>query len=121
MNSRVVSLGFSGFAGGTRASVAAAGLVFSMVGKISLSLVEALLHNVKCAAPARDVREIVEDVGKTSQAVIIRGEARGGVVVHGPVDQQRASDDVLAWHEAPVAAVQAVLTVIAEHKIRVGR
>ena len=44
----------------------------------------------------------------------------GGRVV-GPVDDQRLADDVLARHEAPVAAVERGVAVVAHREVGVRR
>src|ERR1022692_391885 len=38
-------------------------------------------------------------------------------IARRPVNQQRASDDIFAWHESPVATVPAVIAIVTQYKI----
>ena len=57
----------------------------------------------------REVNEFITGAGG-SWHVLVRVSDR-------PVDQQRTSDDIFVGHETPVAAVQALIPVITQHKI----
>src|SRR5580704_2630891 len=78
-----------------------------------------LVDYSKCTVPARELKQMADRVGEVMK-FITRGSRNRHVFVctpHRPVNQQRPPDDVFTRHEAPVAAVQAVVSIISEHKI----
>ena len=60
------------------------------------------------------------DVQHVLRIDVAAGQAFGGRVV-GPPGENRFADDVLVWHESPVAAVLRQVTVVAEHEVVSGR
>src|SRR5271155_1915170 len=76
------------------------------------------LHQVKSSAPARLIEEVQNDVPDKSHAI---GDCGLVVLVFGrherPVNEERSAYDVLAGHEAPVAAIEAVRAVVAHDEV----
>src|SRR4051812_6031322 len=73
--------------------------------------------DVQRALPARVSKEMKRHVRNPGYVV-----ANAGFVVlvlggdEGPVVEERPADDVLAWDEAPVAGIEAVVTIVAHHE-----
>src|ERR1017187_3043599 len=86
-----------------------------MVGKLGVG--KAPDHSER-AVPAGAGEEVLSQIDKvreervygTSRQILGRGAV-------GPVDQERLADDVIAGHEAPVAAVKGVVAVVAHREI----
>src|SRR5882762_5874279 len=76
-------------------------------------------HQPEGAFPARDLKHMSYRVGKVIKS-ITHGWRSGKIVVQTtrrPVNQKRASNDIFAWHESPITAVLAVVTIVTKNKI----
>src|SRR5579863_161607 len=76
-----------------------------------------LVYQPQRPVPARDrehmrhrVRDVVHLPAERGCRVSVPG-------AHGPVDQQRSANNVLARHKAPIPAVLAVVTIVPHHEI----
>src|SRR3984957_20504517 len=79
--------------------------------------ISSLVYQPQCPIPARDlqhmrhrVRDVVELAAQRRCRIAVPGSYR-------PVNQQRPSDDILARHKAPIAAVFAVVAVVSHHEV----
>src|SRR5947209_4089907 len=79
----------------------------------------ALMHQAYYAVPAGQREEMKRGVEKRTDplgngAVGIDFFARD---VEGPGNQERAANDILAWHKAPIATVEAHVPIVAHCEV----
>src|ERR1700690_126604 len=77
------------------------------------------MHQPESTFPAGYLQHMSDRVGKMKKS-ITHGWRSGKIVIQTarrPVDQKRATDDILARHESPEAAVPAVVAIVAHKKI----
>src|SRR4051812_14672249 len=107
-NSAVVSFFFAGFSVVTSFSFS---IVFGLIG-------DRLFYEAHYALPADICGKLPQTQHQTPKFITHGGRGWLRVAtVHAEVDEQRTSHDVLARHEAPVAAVGAVVAVVAHHEV----
>src|SRR5262245_41332501 len=73
------------------------------------------------AQPARFGKEMRGDRGRMFEPLPHRHFLGIGLVVVGPVDEERLSDKVFTWGRTPEPAVVAVVPVVTHHKKVIGR
>src|ERR1700744_2152053 len=78
-------------------------------------------NNMESEFPARVREEMQQNVAEprefVTESCLFKLPICG---LERPIVEERPANDVGAWHEAPVARVQAVVPVIAHHEVHVG-
>src|SRR5579871_6178351 len=69
------------------------------------------------SVPARDLEDVRHGVGEVMKPTLKRILRIAIPIAHGPVNDQRASDDVFARNESPIAAVLAIVAVISHYEV----
>src|SRR5580692_8839947 len=78
-----------------------------------------LVHYSKCPIPASELKQMADRVGEVIKFITRRGGDWHVILCtpHRPVNQQRTTDNIFPRNEAPIAAVQALVSIISEHEI----
>ena len=79
------------------------------------------MNNVESAFPTRILEEMHQNVAHPRELVTESCLFKLSICgLERPIVEERPANYVGAWHEAPVARVQAVVPVIAHHEVHAG-
>ena len=79
------------------------------------------MNNVESAFPSRILEEMHQNVAHPCELVTESCLFKLSICgLERPIVEERPANYVGAWHEAPVAGVQAVVPVIAHHEVHAG-
>src|SRR5690242_18704900 len=77
-----------------------------------------LLYKSESPVPAGDLQDMAQRIQEPVKFITGSELHTGRIrIVNRPVDQQRPTNNILARHKSPVAAVKAVIAVVAHHEV----
>src|SRR5215471_20944306 len=80
-----------------------------------------LVDDAQRAAPTGVLEQVRQPIHQIRKFTIRSARKCGFRLLHRPIYDKRPPDDVFTWHEAPITAVEAVVAIISENEILIGR